>query len=340
MVVIQIKDIMGRGRIIILPTPMIRKQAGQMRKLLGLWDNSKLNKTGILNKSNPQPVITDGRPAFLTQEKGIKQTYISRRQMVLNRHFTEIISDELSTNMKKQLTDLGVSITSIETKAWNKGVNIFYYSRKPFDQKVHSELNTLVADLRYAISQLRPMGRVPLLNFVYDDTVRLEQELLISMSNVKTIEVEENKDVAEFKTTTQLQYSKGLCNDEKRLDPKKFSSPPDMKNVMLGLDYPSLYDEVSAKLERGRAISTRMIPQTTLASSSKPFIRGPIENLDNDDTIQRVSSMRKFLVSQRKKAEYHAKLRRKKELLARDDVKWDLPNEEDVSIEEMNNESS
>lgn len=303
-----------------------------MNKLFGFWKNSTV-KDPIASKLNPQPVVKDGVPEFLNQTRGVRNTHVTRRQIVLNRHFTEIISDVLANSLKKQLNEMNVTITSIETKAWNKGVNVFYSTGQSFDESLHNELNSLVGQLRYAITERRLIGRTPHINFVFDRTAYLSQKLDETIDRASEVQEDEDKSLisAQF---NQLYISKDLGTQEPKLISKRFSAPEDMDNTLLGLNYPLLYDEIALKLERGRGESSRMISSTSLFSSSKPLFRAPSEDHDNEDPTTRILRMKKFLINQRKKSEYLSMQRRKGELLNRDNYKWDLPGEDEQDREE------
>lgn len=321
---------MGRPRIIIRPTPMVRKAAGQMRKLLGLWDNSKRDeaKTHFGNNANPRPIMKEGAPEFLTAAQGLNTRHITRRQVVLNRHFTEIISDVLANNLKEHLIRSNISITSIETKAWNKGVRVFYTSGKPFDDSVHLELNSLIPQLRSAVAERGLIGRVPMIFFVYDEAAELSRNLALALKDVKTEGLSDETRLTQ-NTSNKVWATKNLGTEDSTLSINYFSAPDDMNNKTLGLDYASIYNEVATKLERGRAQSSRMVPNVSLIST-QPLMRESIETYE-DDPVTRIARMQKFLINQKKKAEYHAKLRRKEELLSREAVRWEWPdeNEED-----------
>lgn len=323
---------MGRPRIIMRPTPMLRKQIGVMRKLLGTWGDSKvtMNLQGFKNPKNPQPIMIEGKPEFLTKTEGVDTSHITRRQIVLNRHFTEIISDILANNLKKQLSDLGVSIRSIETKAWNKGVRIYYTTDGPFEASLHDELNSLITQLRFAVSERRLIGKVPLISFVYDESVNIERILESALKSISKTNPDNSVEIATT-VTGQLQSSTTSCDSTgTRLLKNKFSAPSDMSNMMLGLDYPSLYSEVTSKLERGREQSSRMISDTCVAPLN-PIFRDPEQVVkEEEDPVKRIHEMQRFLILQRKKAEHHARLKRKQELLSRDTYKWDAPDESEV----------
>lgn len=319
---------MARPRIIIRPTPVIRKAAGQMRKLLGLWENSKREKanTPSGNNANPRPMAKEGNPQFLTASQGLQTRHITRRQIVLNRHFTEIISDVLANNFREELNCLGVNITSIETKAWNKGVDIFYSPGKPFDNSTHQDLNSLVRQLRFAITERGLIGRTPPLNFVYDEASELNRTIEEALRDVK-IEGSPDETRPARNKGNDLWANKSLGSRDSTSVFNRFSAPDDMENMTLGLDYPSLYNEVAAKQERSRGESSRTVPNVSLLST-KPLMRVPIENSE-EDPATRIARMQKFLVNQKKKKEYLAKVRRKQELLYREGVRWEWPDEED-----------
>lgn len=317
---------MGKPRIIILPTPMLRKQVGQMNKLFGLWENSNKRKDDTYTRINP-PVVKDGTPAFLSQTKGLNTKYVTRRQIVLNRHFTEIISDVLALNLKKQLHDMDVTVTSIETKAWNKGVSVFYTTSRPFNDQLHTELKQLVHQLRIALTERRLIGRTPHVNFVFDRSKMLEKSLDESLERAKLHSEEETRLVSQM--ATQLHITKNLGSPGTKLISKRYEAPSDMKNTLAGLDYPKLFDEVALKLERGRAETSRMIPNNSLFPAAIPIFRAPREDEDLEDPYTRITRMQKFIVSQKQKSEKLARIRRKKELLSRDSYKWTTADESD-----------
>lgn len=316
---------MGKKRMILFPTSILRKQAGQMRKLLGLWDKKPGQKETNSNPL-PEPTMTQGLPDFLSNDKGLNTRFVTRRQIVLNRHFTEIISDVLANNLKKDLSDMGVQITSIETKAWNKGVRVFYTVDNLFNHDVHNQLNSLITKLTSAVTERQLIGRTPMINFVYDKSMELNRNLDNVLSQVKLNDPEESSDLVE-PTSSDLKVRQNKVSGESRFVNKDFFAPDDMSNMTLGLNYASLYNEVASKLERGRAQSSRVHENVSLMSG-KPIFRAPIENIDEEDPTLRVQKMQKFLISQKKKSDVSAKVRRRMELLHRDSIKWDAPEEQ------------
>lgn len=316
---------MGQKRIFTPPTSMLRKQIGQMRKLLGLWSNSKL-KDNTQRKANPMPEVKEGRPIFLNQSKGVRNIHVTRRQVVFNRHFTEIVSDVLSDGLKRELHDYGVYITSIETKAWNKGLDIFYYTNEPFNMNLHKELHTMVPKIRYAISELRIIGRTPRVNFVYDKTILLDRTLAEALAKIEIKRDEEDTELTVL-GQHEVTSTKDLGSQEAKLISKRFEAPNDMVNTMAGLDYPRLFDEVALKLSKGRGDSVRMVPVKSIITTARPMFRAPSEDNETLDATARIKNMRKFMVSQRKKSEFFARKNRLQELLARDSYTWEWPEE-------------
>lgn len=317
---------MGGGRIIIRPTPIIRKQLGQFKKLFNLYEQSK---AATLRK-NPIPQ-TSGSPQFLKESHGIGQTHITRRQIVLNRHFTEIISDVLANDMRKQLIDIGVSITSIETRAWDRGIRIFYTTKNQFEKNLHDDLNKISPKLRASISERQLIGIIPRIDFVYDDLAELDKKIDKVLEQAKNgLNEEPSVDVTTRTGSFELNrpnYEK-TKNEEAEPESRKFTSPRDMSNMMLGLNYEGLYNDVIQKQLRGRGKSSRILSTESLATKEPIFNLPRNDPEEEEDPTTRIMRMQKFLVSQRKKSEVLSKVRRRKELLYRDQIKWDLPEEE------------
>lgn len=331
---------MGLQTIRLRPTPMIRKQAGQLRKLFGLWDNNSTNRSRVPN-INYEPEVKEGTPNFLSHTRGLNQHFVTRRQLVLNRHFTEIVSDVLALKFCNQLSENGVNITSIETKAWNKGVDIFYCTPEPFNMKTHKNLNSLVVELRKSISERRLIGRVPPILFVYDQTIETDRRLSTALEKIDLTQKPETNDLihvspqaldVEFDANVTTNYSPYF-------KPKEFSAPHDMTNDIMGLDYPAIYNKVVANLERGRGESSRMIPTMSL-TSSEPLFAGPVQEEDTEevDPSVRIRNMRRFLIEQKKKYTVQSRYKRKQELFFRDKYKWDIGYEKED--EESNSQDS
>lgn len=324
---------MGVPRIILKPTPFLRKQTGQMFKLFNLWEKyknpSKWHRD-LSKQPTAPPIAKEGRPVFLERTQGLNSGFVTRRQIMLNRHFTEIISDVLVNNLKTHIDELNVTITSIESKAWNKGVNVFYYTQRPFNEMTHKKLNSLVGSLRSAIAERNLIGRTPPITFVYDEVSEIERSLEESLKLAEIKRIEPTTELEEIKSK-KVVVKKGTIESESKLNIMNFSAPPDMTNKALGLDHVSLYNKVASKLERGRGQSERIHSGTSLASTG-PIIRLPSEETTEEDPIDRIKAMQRFIINQRKKKEHLARLRRKQELLHRDSIKWDLP--EDKSDEQ------
>lgn len=311
---------MGRPRIILRPTPVLAKQLGQFKKLFGLWEKNKWKG----NKINPDLYRKEGVPDFLAQRKGLDTKFITRRQIVMNRHFTEILSDVLSNSMKKTLAELGVIITSIETKAWNKGVDVFYYTDDGFNSEKQQQLVTFIKELRSSVTERRLIGRTPIINFVLDRTIACDKKIDQAFDKAKEVTKEtEPSQLTEFVKDTSLKTVRKAVSDKSDLNPHLFSAPNDMTNTMFGLDYSSLYDHVASKLERGRALSTRTRPSDKVVLTTPPVLRGPVINSEEEDPMTRIVNMQKFLINQRKKSERLSKQRRLEEILARNASRWD-----------------
>lgn len=314
---------MGRPKIILRPTPSIRKQAGQLMKLFAIWPGASKSSVRVSSKSNDS--VSEGVPRFLAQKKGIDTKFITRRQVVLNRHFTELVSDVMSNSIVKQLSSLGVTITSIETKAWNKGLDIFYYSDQGTSIELQKELNSLIVKLRKELTDQHLIGQTPNIRFVADKTIQASKLLdqALANSNVKP----QNEELQVTKLEPNSIDISSKTQPKFNCDPKgiKFNAPKDMSNMTLGLDYSKMYDEVASKLEYGRAQSTRIRPSDAIAKSTPTLFNQFPNELSKDDPMQRIIKMQNFLISQRKRSDRIAKQRRLDELLARDAVKWDIP---------------
>lgn len=321
-----------------MPTPRVRifrtsglvKQINFMKKLFSLDD--KPNQTifkQVSNKLNPAPVARIGKPDFLNDNIGLGKTFVTRRQIVLNRHFTEIISDVLLNSVGKEMTEMGVRITSIETKAWNKGVRIFYSTSKPFDEELHKDLCSMVAKLRKSVTERQLTGRAPPITFIYDTTVELDRDLKTLLDSKTPAEVPESTALTETVGSNKIQkVQKKRTSEDPVLSSRRFVAPDDMSNLMLGLDHATYYNEVASKLLRGRGESSRIFNAKSVAPPA-PLFTAPNESEEIDDARDRVIKMQRFLVNQRKKTEYMSKLRRKEEILHRDRYKWDRPAEDD-----------
>lgn len=321
---------MGLKRIIIFPTSSLRKQAGQLMKLCNLWPNARRKKPEPLY---PDPYVFKGVPNFLAEKKGINTKFITKRQIVMNRHLTEIISEAFLTGLGDRLSEKGVKITSIETKAWNKGVDIFYHCEKGPSIDLQKDLNSSISELRRCITDHQLLGRAPSIRFVVDKTVEVKRDLEAAINSLKIIDKDETQIVRqksghELRSSAEVKSQKFTVN----FKDAKFSAPGDMSNVILGLDYPELYSRVAAKLEHGRAESTRMRPQDAVAENIPFMTRGQPE-LSSENPMERIIKMQNFLIRQRKKNERLAKEKRLEDLLARDAVSWDKTEDEDEDHE-------
>lgn len=323
---------MGKAKILTLPTPILRKRIGQFNKLFGLWSNQK-KKPLQMEHSPPTNVMREGLPNFLSQTRGLRNTLVTRRQVVLNRHFTEIVSDVLAQSFKMKLDQLGVSITSIETRAWNKGLCVFYTVDDYHDiERIRLELNKLIPDLLAAITERRLIGRTPSLTFAFDRTTLLDKQLSEALAKV---DLDGENEPTELTTSSanQLHLSKDLGSFEQKLISKRFIAPTDMNNTMLGLDYPKLYDEVALRLSRGRGETTRMKTNLNFLTEAKPLFKAPNEDLDEKDPKARLAQMKKFVISQRQKSENLARSRRKAEIYARNSVRWQIVDDDDQTLD-------
>lgn len=313
---------MGRHRIITPPTPFVRKAAGQMNKIFGLWETGQKRLTA--EKRNPPVLSKEGRPNFFVQTEGIDRRHLTRRQIVLNRHFTEILSDVLSIDYKPQLSEIGARITSIETKSWNKGVSIFYILDRPFDKESHDKLNSMITQLRYAVSERRLLGHTPLIQFVYDESAEAERDMFEMLERLDIKKPEEETSLLE-QQSQQVTSATKSTSPLRRVEQKYFSAPDDMNNTLFGLDYPALYNEAASKLERGRGISSRMPTHKSLFTTTPLFRDVLKQDVDEEDPGTRVKKILKFVVAQRKKNEHLARVRRKQEILAREHNTWEVP---------------
>lgn len=326
---------MGHSKIFLRPTPLARKQLGQMAKLFGLWDNSKLRDASIM-KANPQITMREGAPDFLSQTKGLGAKFVTRRQVVLNRHFTEIVSDVLAINYGKKLNELDIRISSIETKAWNKGVRIFYSRDGPYDEVIHRELVSLEPAIRYEISQRRLIARAPKVNFVFDATLEFNRTLDESLERLEIKNNESKSLTVKNVNATELKITKNVGSLEEKLISKKFIAPPDMTNTILGLNYPEMYDEVTTNFIRGRGESSRMAANQNYLANPKPLFREIRPETEvEDDPVKRLLSMKRFMVNQKLKTQKMACERRKKEILEATKNKWVEPDNIDDDCEPL-----
>ena len=309
---------MGKPKIIIRPTPVLSKQIGQMRKLLGVYSKKKVQNLERRQLEEPTHAQKEGIPVFLSQTRGVRTSHVTRRQFMLNRHFTEIISDILATEFKHTIDELGINVTSIETKAWNKGVSVFYRTKEDSDYETRRKLRALVVHLRAAITERRLIGRTPHVSFVYDQSCLLDEKLDDAINKVNISEKEETSVLAS--NSNELYIAKDLGSNEQTLISKRFVAPSDMDNTVFGLNYPLLYDEVALKLSRGRGDASRMTKNTNFLVSAKPLFRAPIEDLNELDPATRLLRMRKFIVSQKQKSVNLSRKQRLNEIISRFDT--------------------
>uniref|UniRef100_A0A6G1S648 Ribosome-binding factor A, mitochondrial n=1 Tax=Aceria tosichella TaxID=561515 RepID=A0A6G1S648_9ACAR len=321
---------MGKARIITRPTPILRKQMGQMQKLLGAYSKKKTQDLERKQLDEPANVQLEGVPTFLSQTRGVRTLHVTRRQFVLNRHFTEVISDVLANDFKREIDSLGINITSIETRAWNKGVSVFYSSKNPFDSETHKKLRALVVHLKAAITERQLTGRTPQVNFVHDRSLLVDRQLEDALSKV-SLEKQDEKRVQPKTTSNQLYISKDLGSHEQKLISNRFIAPNDMDNTIFGLNYPLLYDEVAQKLSRGRGDATRMTVNPNYLAIGKPLFRAPKEERDEIDPATRLMRMQKFIVSQKLKSANLSRVKRMNELIARESAKLEL---DDTEVDE------
>lgn len=310
---------MGKPRIITRPTPILRKQIGQMQKLLGAYSKKKIQDLERKHLETPNNVQTGGVPQFLSQTRGVRTSHVTRRQFVLNRHFTEVISDVLAIDFKHEIDELGINITSIETKAWNKGVNVFYSGKSLASDETRKKLRALTVHLRNAITERHLTGRTPQVNFVQDRSLLFDEDLEEALSKVNLEEEDETRVSAT--SSNQLYITKDLGSQEQKLISKRFVAPLDMDNTIFGLDYPVLYDEVAIKLSRGRGDSSRMMTNSNFLVNAKPLFRAPKENFDEIDPATRLMRMQKFIISQKQKTVNLARKKRMDEIIARESTK-------------------
>lgn len=271
------------------------------------------------------PMRTEGVPNFLAQRRGLNTKFVTRRQVVMNRHFTEIISDVLSNSMKNDFSDLGITITSIETKAWNKGVDVFYYVDDGFAQDKHQQLKALIQHLSASVTERRLIGRTPVINFVLDRSIEVDKKLEDAMKKAESLQKVPTPNQLVKTVKSSLKTNRNYTETSSNLTPHMFSAPKDMTNSIFGLDYETLYNHAASQLERGRALSTRTRPSDNVILSAPPIIKGPPINTEEEDPIRRIVNMQKFLINQKKKTERLGRMRRLEEILARDANRWEYP---------------
>jgi ribosome-binding factor A len=290
-----------------------------MQKLLGVYSKKRTQDLEHRQLEPPSNIQTEGVPKFLSQTRGVRTVHVTRRQFVLNRHFTEIVSDVLATELKQEVDQLGINITSIETKAWNKGVSVFYSTKESFDNETHKRLRELLARLRTAITERRLIGRTPQVNFVYDQSILVDKKLNEALSKISL----EERDETSLSTTSpnQLHISKDLGPHEQILISKRFIAPDDMDNTIFGLNYPALYDEVALKLSRGRGEASRMMTNPNFIVAGKPLFRPHKEDVDELDPATRLMRMQKFIVSQKQKSLNLSRKKRMYEVIANQSAK-------------------
>lgn len=266
---------------------------------------------------------------------------------MLNFHFMEGISDILANeSIGKDIKELEVTITHVEVGQYCHFLNVFWTTKQTDIQHVGEALNMMTGKLNKKLVEKNFCTVIPAIRFIYDkNKVTVETvEKVLRESGVEPSSDPRafvpptqaatgyhfldplrprlwQKKVAlfykEFKDSQEIKFrDKGI-----NVMPQKFEAPRDMLLNMQGLDYESLMNQVLAKAKRARA---PLSSSPNVADPLPPAVWVEEQQMPPDhllskplDTTTRLSTMRNFMVNnRRKKSKLHRdKIKDEQELL-------------------------
>lgn len=300
----------------------------------------------------PKEIISSkGMPTFLTACKGNSKT-IKRRQMMLNKHFMQGISDVLAfeEGIGKVIKENNVTITHICVGQHYNHLNIFWTTSQLEYKKVEASLNALIPTLTGKLIERNFMGNIPVIRFCFD-TNQINTEMLdkafsnLAIKSDPTAFTPPTKDATGYvvrpmgakrwakrvaKFNEQFKEEQESTQQEQlamKMNYKynKFEAPKDMSLDFAGLDYENCMNRVCEQLRRIR--SKTLQSEKTEPLPPAHWVEGPsvpppdhlrFANDPKATTEYRLKSMKDFIVGNRKKKNYVFKVqaREKEEHIA------------------------
>ncbi|KAI1296917.1 hypothetical protein HDE_05198 [Halotydeus destructor] len=298
-------------------------------KLLGTYEKSKQQ---ILHPTSV--VVAKGAPKFLTETRGHSKT-IYRRQIVLNKHFMECITDVLLTeSIGNDLQKYGVHITQVEVDIHYNYLNVFWIAPNQDILEVGRQLNMMTGKLHKAIIEKNFMGRVPTVKFNHDQTTSTVSTVQTKLKEADYGKNFKPSDPTKFAPPTQVATGKpkvellttyfkkrvavfnaeqarlnSMAADSSGYKVPTFQCPADMNLNILGIEYLKIMNKVLFTAKRSRAEHRGFNPVADPLPPAE-WISPPIfppdepENLSVESSPKyRMDVMKRFMVDNKKKRE-------------------------------------
>lgn len=297
-----------------------------MRKLMG--------RKSQQNLLHPKEIISSqGKPTFLTANKGDSKT-IKRRQLMINKHFMQGISDVLAYEEFYNVIKADkVSITHISVGQHFNHVNIYWTTGQVDCKQVEKKLNSMIPELAKKLIERNFMSSLPVIRFCFD-CHKVNEEMLDSAFKTLSIRSDATKHVPPSKQATGYsldnpygpkRWSRKLvrfdeqfkeeqeARQENLLSMKmnytysKFEAPPDMALNCAGLDYAKYMNQVHERLRKVRATANSFVadPLPPAHWVDPPNLLPPPDGSSHRDpkltTEYRLNAVKNFILGNRKK---------------------------------------
>ena len=280
-------------------------------------------------------VIAQGVPNFLVKNKGDSKT-ISRRQKMLNLHFMEGLSDILANeSIGTVIREEEVTITHVEVGQHFNILNIFWTTTRSDLTAVGDKLNKLTGILYKKMIERNFMTVIPVIKFNYDKNktnIDVVNKLLSEDNTYKkygrpSIDAREfipptevasgyhfldplgprrrAKRVALFEQEFKESQERSYRDKEINYKTQTFVCPEDMRLDAQGFDYLKTMNIVLSRMKRVRSQSQPFVadplpPSVWVQDHQLPADHELLERKELDTTT-RLSTMRQFIVDNRRK---------------------------------------
>lgn len=306
-----------------------------MKKLIG--------RKSQHNLLNPKEIISSkGTPTFLTACKGNSRT-IKRRQLMLNKHFMQGISDVLAyEDVGKMIIENGVTITHVSVGQHFNHLSIFWTTSSVDFKTVESKLNALIPELTKKLIEKNFMSNIPAIRFIFDRN-QINNEMLENIFKEFSIKSDPkeftppSKDATGYHIKNPIgvkQWAKRVAKFSEQFKEEqeskynetmemkmnytytRFEYPPDMALNFAGLDYESYINRVNEKLGKLRSKASNYVadPLPPAHWVENPDAPPPEHlNVQTKSNDERLNALKEFVIANRKKKTFARKIHAREE---------------------------
>ena len=276
-----------------------------------------------------------------------------RRVQVLNKLFMKHITDFMATGqLSEDILGYGIQVTQVKVAPDFRGVNVFWFSQeRSLDTEIELKLKRVSGELRHELSQLKLMGEVPKIHFVFDkrNGQAAEVESLLQIADFgDDYESSSPTDLLknELKLSVNLpdRLKTAICEIEEQhqIQDVEESMPP-MRNDVLGLNQEEIMNKVRQRVDKSRKAWDEYNKESVNVTDS--IINNVPSNFESNDTISENpedlerDKFKKFLEQkQYSRKQVPERKRHRRELYQSEDLQDDEtyePSDDDDYIDEF-----